>query len=431
MSLFALTKSTTFIIGPIASVLGYIMEGIYWFCDLFGIENIGVYIVLFTIVVNIILLPLTIKQQKFTKMNAVIQPEIQAVQKKYSGKTNDQQAMQMQQAEMNAIYQKYGTSPTSGCLPMLIQLPIMYALYKIVYNIPAYVPGIYKIFQKVAEPIMQQSGYIDSITSFIKDNKISVSVAEGNMNSIVDFLYKLSSDQWTALEKVFPTLTAQIQDVSAHIAHINSFVFGVSLMDAPGLRLTPALIIPILAGLSQWVSVKVLQAGQPKPAAGEDGGGAAKTMNAMNNFMPLMSVVFCITLPAYIGIYWVASSVVRTVIQVIVNQFLKKTDVDAMIAKNVAKREKKMARRGITSTISQAANANTNTKSTLYKNSNINTSNIKADYNKSTNTQTAPKADSAPEKKSGLFGRKTDNTPSRSISEKARMVSKYNEKNQK
>lgn len=420
MNLFALTKSTTFIIGPIASLLGYIMEGIYWFCGLFGVENIGLYIILFTVVVNIILLPLTIKQQKYTKMNSIIQPEIQAVQQKYKGK-NDQQSMQMQQTEMNAIYQKYGTSPTSGCLPMLIQLPVMFALYKIVYNIPAYVSGIYKIFQNVADPLMKESGYIDKVSTFIDNNKIAVNVTEGNMDSIVDFLYKLSSSQWEDLATVFPSITEQIKVASAHIAEINSFIFGINLMDAPGLKFTPALIIPILAGLSQWISVKILQTGQSKPS---DDNGTMKTMNTINNVMPIMSVVFCITLPAYIGIYWVASSVVRTVIQVIVNQFMKNADMDAMIEKNVEKQQKKLEKRGLlNSQISERANVNT--RSTIYNNSNINTANIKTDYNKSVNTDT--NADTATNQNSGLFGNKTEAAPARSIAEKARMVSRYND----
>ncbi len=422
MNLFALTKSTTFIIGPIASLLGYLMEGIYWFCGLFGVENIALYIILFTVVVNIILLPLTIKQQKSTKLNSIVQPEIQAVQAKYKGKT-DQQSMQMQQVEMNAIYEKYGTSPTSGCLPMLIQLPVMFALYKIVYNIPAYVSGIYKIFQNVADPLMKEAGYIDKVTNFIDTNKIAVNVTEGNMDSIVDFLNKLSSAQWEELATVFPSITEQIQTASAHVAEINSFMFGINLMDAPGFKLTPALIIPILAGLSQWISVKILQAGQNKPS-GNDDNGAMRTMNTMNNIMPLMSVMFCITFPASIGIYWVASSVVRTVIQLIVNQFMKNADMDEMIAKNVAKREKKLERRGVlNSQISERANVNT--RSTIYNNSNINTANIKSDYNKNVNTES--KADTTTSQKTGLFGTKTEAAPTRSIAEKARMVSRYNE----
>ncbi len=427
MDLFALTKSTTFIIGPIASLLGYIMEGIYWFCGLFGVENIGLYIVLFTVVVNIILLPLTIKQQKYTKMNAIMQPEIQAVQQKYKGKT-DQQSMQMQQTEMNAIYQKYGTSPTSGCLPLLIQLPIMFALYQIVYNIPAYVSGIYKIFQNVAEPLMNEPGYIDKVNTFIDANKISVKVAEGNMNSIVDFLYKLSSSQWNELAEVFPSITEQINTASAHVAEINSFIFGINLMDSPGFALTPALIIPLLAGITQWLSVKIMQSGQKKPS-GNDDNGAMKSMNMMNNIMPFMSVFFCITLPAYIGIYWVASSAVRTVIQLIINQFMKNADMDKMIEKSVAKRNKKLERKGIiNSQISERANVNT--KSTIYNNSNINTANIKTDYNTQVNSE--PKTDNtASQSKTGLFGRKTEAAPTRSIAEKARLVNSYNEKNQK
>ena len=90
------------------------------------------------------MLPLTIKQQKSSKLMAVMQPEIQAIQKKYKGKENDQKAMMMMQTETKAVYEKYGTSMTGGCLPLLIQMPIIFALYRVIYNIPAYVigPGI-------------------------------------------------------------------------------------------------------------------------------------------------------------------------------------------------------------------------------------------------------------------------------------------------
>ena len=412
------------------------MEGIAKFCGLFGIENIALYIFLFTIIVNILLLPLTIKQQKYTRMNSVIQPELQAVQKKYKGKTGDQQAMQQQQAEINAIYKKYGTSPTSGCLPLLVQMPILFALYRVIYNIPAYVSDIYKIFQNVADPIMGQAGYADTINKFITDNKIATTLTtEGGTevvrNSVVDFLYKLSSTQWTDLKGVFPALTDQIQTAAEHVSRINSFFFGINLMDAPGFRLSPALLIPVLAGVTQWISMKILQAGQPQPTGNDS---AAGTMKMMNNLMPLISVFFTLTLPACIGIYWVASSVVRTVIQVIINQFLKKTDIDAMIAKNVAKQEKKLERRGkLQAQIGERAN--TSTKSTLYSKSNINTSSINANYSSTVNSSSSDYKNTVDiENKGfgGLFGKKnTGSTSSKSIAEKARMVNSYNEKNRK
>ena len=101
------------ILGPIARVLGVIMDAIFNLCSTIGIENIGLCIILFTIAVNVILLPLTIKQQKFSKMTAVMNPELQAIAKKYKGK-KDQDSMMKQNVEQQAIYEKYGVSPTAG-----------------------------------------------------------------------------------------------------------------------------------------------------------------------------------------------------------------------------------------------------------------------------------------------------------------------------
>ena len=102
-----------FSFGPIADILGYIMDMLFRFTQQFGILNIGLCIILFTLIIKILMFPLTIKQQKFTKLNAIMQPEIMAIQKKYKGKT-DQQSMMKMNAETKAVYEKYGTSMTGG-----------------------------------------------------------------------------------------------------------------------------------------------------------------------------------------------------------------------------------------------------------------------------------------------------------------------------
>ena len=104
------------IIKQISWLLGQVMNGIYnVMSGLFGIENIGICIIIFTIIVYSFMIPLTIKQQKFSKMSAVMQPEIRKIQKKYEGK-KDQASMLKQQEEMKLVYEKYGTSMSGGCL---------------------------------------------------------------------------------------------------------------------------------------------------------------------------------------------------------------------------------------------------------------------------------------------------------------------------
>lgn len=108
--------------------------------------------ILFTFLVNGLMMPMQIKQQKFSKMSMIMNPEIQAIQKKYKNK-KDQASQQKMSLETQAVYQKYGVSPASGCLPMLITFPILFALYRVIYNIPAYVPQVYDVYSGIAQQI--------------------------------------------------------------------------------------------------------------------------------------------------------------------------------------------------------------------------------------------------------------------------------------
>ena len=155
MSVF-LTTYQGAILGPIARLLGYILQGIYSVLSTVGIENTGICMILFTFIVNALMIPMQIKQQKFAKMSSVMNPELMAIQAKYKNK-KDQESQQKMSLETQAVYQKYGVSPVSGCLPMLITLPILFALYRVIYNIPAYVPQVYAIYDNLAK-VLQDAG---------------------------------------------------------------------------------------------------------------------------------------------------------------------------------------------------------------------------------------------------------------------------------
>ncbi len=338
MDFLLLTKSTTFIIGPIANVLGYIMDGIYRL----GVHNVALCIILFTFIVNLLLLPLTIRQQKFMKLNSIMQPELMAVQKKYKGK-QDQASVQKMQMEQQAVYDKYGATPTGGCLSTVIQLPIMFALYQVIYNIPAYISGIKDILLNVVNPVMQQPDYINKIAELASANNMAIDKVDfTNINKMVDLFGKFNAAAWNQLKEIFPSLTDVINKSSEEFLHINSFLGGMNLTESPGFRFSIALIIPILAGLTQWLSVKVTTTAPVDPDAP-----GASTMKTMNIVMPLVSVFFCITFPIGIGLYWVASSTVRMIMQLGINQYMKKVDVDDMIKSNIEKKNKKRAKKGL------------------------------------------------------------------------------------
>ena len=160
-----LTQDSGIILGPVSKLLGYLMEGIFFVIDKLGIPNIGLAIILFTVIINLLMLPLTIKQQKFSKLNAKMSPEIQAIQKKYKGKTDQASAMAMNQ-ETQEIYAKYGVSPTGSCVQLLIQMPILFALYRVIYAMPAYVSKIKEAFFPLVDKLIEQPGSAEFLQGF-------------------------------------------------------------------------------------------------------------------------------------------------------------------------------------------------------------------------------------------------------------------------
>ncbi len=355
MFFFMLTKSTTPIIGWVAEILGIIMDLIFRFTSSFGIMNIGLCIIIFTIIINFIMLPLTIKQQKSSKIMAVMQPEIQAIQKKYKDK-KDQESLQRMQAETNAVYEKYGTNMTGSCVQLLIQMPILFALYQVIYRIPAYVPSVKQYFSAIATQLMAQPNYIESISELANTHRLPVDKFDYTVtDKVIDLLYKFTPSNWETLESTIPAISGVLQTNVPLIERMNYF-FGINLATNPWQGLMPnwAWIIPILAGLTQWYSTKLMTENQS--SRGGDDNGMASQMKAMNNTMPLMSLVFCFTFPAGIGIYWIASAVVRIVQQIFINKHLNSIDLETLIEENVKKANAKRAKKGLPpQTISKAA----------------------------------------------------------------------------
>ena len=335
------------ILGPVAAVLGIIMDVLFKITGQIGIFNVGLCIILFTIVMKMLMLPLTIKQQKTTKLMSVMNPEIQAIQNKYKGKT-DNESMQRQNVEIQAVYEKYGTSMTGGCLPMLIQLPILFALYRVIYNIPAYVSSVRVYFDNVVNGIMNQAGYIEKLQGITDVAKATGGLGIekydfASADKLVDLLYKFSTTQWAELEAAFPAISTVIAENAEIIESMNSFL-GLNMANAPGWTPSIAWIIPILAAFSQWISVKIMQGKQP---AVDPDNPTAQSMKMMNTTMPLMSAFICVTMPIGLGIYWIATSVVQIIQQLFVNAYMDKVDIDEMIRKNLEKVNKKRAKQGL------------------------------------------------------------------------------------
>ncbi len=350
MTPILLTQNTTFIIGPVARLLGYVMDFIYNILDIIGIPNIGLAIILFTVIVNVLMLPMTIRQQRSQKLQSRMQPEIQAIQKKYKDK-KDQVSMQKMQEETKMVYEKYGTSATGGCLPLLIQMPILFALYRVIMNIPAYVTSVKEMYMPLVDEIRAVDGFEEIMMSIGTEAPIQISADRYDYslaNTIIDVLYKFRTDTWDVLIENFPHLEELIISTSENVANINSFL-TINLSEAPSANWrSVAILIPILAGLSQYISAQLsMRANESARSGNESADSMANSMKTMNTVMPLMSVAFCFTLPAGLGLYWIASAVVRSIIQLMINMSMRNIDVDEMIQKNVEKANKKREKKGL------------------------------------------------------------------------------------
>ena len=144
MTFSLVTAANWPIVGQLCWLLGKVMDFIYtMLTDTFNLQNgvVGLSIIIYTIIVYTCMLPMTINQQRTSKMSTVMNPEIQAIQKKYKNR-KDQASMMKQQEEIQQVYDKYGTSMMGGCLPLLIQMPFLFALYPVIYSIETYVPAI-------------------------------------------------------------------------------------------------------------------------------------------------------------------------------------------------------------------------------------------------------------------------------------------------
>ena len=442
MDILFLTQYSGKILGPIAKyILGPILNGIFIFLNWIKIPNVGIAIILFTIVIYLLLMPLTIKQQKFSKLQAKMQPELQAIQKKYKDKKDQNSQMAMNQ-ETQAVYAKYGVSPTGSCVQLLIQMPILFALYRVIYSIPAYVTRVGNTFRVLAEKIVSQDNgefILNATSDTMKSVATAVTQYSKNIdadltNGIIDVLNKASTSDIVTIannyglndltyegERILSTYGDNGKIIARGLIDTYNNFFGMNIGNTPSytirnawtngqyLIVIAALLIPILAAVTQWLNVKLTpQSNNNQPSGNDQADQMQQSMKAMNTFMPLFSAVMCFSLPSGLGIYWIAGAVVRSIQQVAINKYIDKMDLDAEIKKNVEKKQARLKKAGIDpNTISQNANRSTKAveKMTKMKEENeAKVREIKESYNNG-------------QKKSG------------SIASKANMVKEYNERN--
>lgn len=435
MSDILLTAYPGSILGPIAKLLGILMDWIYsGISNITGgrVESVVLSIVIITIIIYMCLLPLTIKQQKFSKLSQKMQPEMQAIQAKYKNK-KDQASMMAMQEETQLLYQKYGISPMGSCVQMLIQMPILFALYRVFYNIPAYLSGVKGSFTGLVDSIQQTSGYQNTLVSLMEKynvvtssglnasnaaSKLADASGDTLSNYIIDILYKLPSKGWDALMdgKFFDGIQSAVEKTHDALLHFNYFL-GLNISDTPWyiiksnftdkpdkwlLFVILALLIPVLSYLTQMLNIKLM----PQATNGNDQ--MANQMKMMNLMMPLMSLFICFTVPVGLGIYCICSALVRGIQQFFVNRHIENLDLEAVMAKNEEKAKKKREKMGLS-------------EDYIKKAAQIKTKSIDNKANVSVSAGTEEKLAKAAEYKA--------NAKSGSLASKANMVKEFNERN--
>lgn len=314
--------------------MGFIIELIYNF-----IPNYGVALILFTVFIKLLLLPLNLKSQKAMAKQQKLAPQLQELQRKYA---NDKEKLNK---EMMELYQANGANPASGCLPMLLQFPIIIGLFQVIQKPLSYIMGIdFNLPENINKVI--------NLQSFVANTPELASIAPGGF--IEASMENLANNFQIALSNFAATVGNALEGFGEWV--INFDFLGLDLSRYPSEawgafnslmngKLSPEiwgalalLIIPALSGLTSWLLSKLTQSNQPQAAAANE---QAESMNkSMTLMMPLMSVFFTFTLPSGVGLYWIVSNLTQMVQQYFTLKYFKKKEENVDVIDTVKKNRK-------------------------------------------------------------------------------------------
>ena len=272
----------------IAIPLGWIIKVCYSL-----VNNYFVALLLFALVMQIILLPFSIKQQKNSVQQAKLAPKTAAIRKKYAGR-NDAQTQQKMQQEIQEMYQKEKFSPFGGCLPLLIQMPILFALYNVVMNPLRYITGL------SAETISQiQTHMTDDLGIVLNPRSIYIDMMNHIREDMAYYVEKFAD----LADKTLPDMTF----IGTDLSQIPTFTFQPFdwLMLVPILTFVFMLLTQKITRMFTYQSPETIEA-QKSPS-----------MKIMNWSMPLLSVWIAFSVPAAIGLYWIFRNIISCIQQII------------------------------------------------------------------------------------------------------------------
>ena len=331
LTTFTSVKMPGSILGPIASVLGHVYNML--FNGLYGMMTAGVLgfaIILFTLIVKAILFPLMIKQQKSSFKMQLLQPELEKIRNKYKDKT-DQLSQQKMAMEMQDFQKKNGINLMGGCLPLLIQLPILYALFYLFQNAYVYVDVIGQNYTAIANAILQipettRMEVFGPYAQAFADHYKNVAIIKdgfdlAQLNDVIMLVNYLGADAWANIVNQLGSNGTALVDLLATKNNIETFLF-IPLVSSAGLK-WPGVLIPAFAAITTYAQSKITMA--MTPSASNDPNNPAMAMTkTMTYVMPFMMGFFCISMPAGLGLYWTISNLIGIIQQIVLQKHYKK-----------------------------------------------------------------------------------------------------------
>lgn len=357
MLLRAAVRKPGAIVGPIAKLLGIISNVCFNFVyNMTPVASLGITIILFTILIKALLFPLSLKQQKSMMKTQAIQPKVKAIQDKYKD-NKDPEIQQKMSAEMSALYRDNKVNPFSGCLPLLIQMPILFALYYVIQQPEAYITQIGQIVSSIGglrdiligiyqglgngNIPMDQIQHLIPILESQKVYGVDLATVEGMttaINSISDANLQIFINTFFSNN----TSLMEINNLLATKNEIYNFIF-LNLIEAPGMKF-PGILVPIITWVTTYFQYKVSMSLQAQNPSGNDM--MAQQQKTMALIFPFMMAFMTINLPAGLGLYWNISNLIQIGQQIVLNKVFKSEREDIYTAK-VDKKDSNPKNKGV------------------------------------------------------------------------------------
>ena len=292
-------------------IIGYPFGWVMWLLYQLA-HNYLLDLILFTIITKLILLPITIKQQKNTAKMTLFQPKLEQLKKKYG---NNQQKYQ---EEVQKLYQTEGVNPASSCLPMIIQMLLLF--------------GIYDVVNKPLTHILRMSK--ETVNTFV-NFAYNMENFKGGVNSLQAQLHAFN------LFKQNPDAFSSVLDAKTMDA-LNGFnlnFFGINFGEIPTWAWNLLILIPILSGITALASgmISFFINRKNNPAANQGG----MSMGLMLLFAPIMSFWIAFNVPAGVGVYWIISNIIIIIQTIIIAKIFTPEKLKEIAQKEVEKAKEK------------------------------------------------------------------------------------------